>query len=59
MEKTENGANFVDVYSTYIFNGLNGYLFANTFLIVSSFLKNEYNIDASIFTEMEEKRRRN
>ena len=50
----KNGTNFVDAYSTYIFNNLNGYLLANTFLIVSSFLKNEYNIDASIFIELEE-----
>ena len=53
-KKTENDINFIDVYNTYTYNGLNGYLFANTFLIVSSFLKNEYNIDASIFTEIEE-----
>ena len=53
-KKTWNETNYVDVYNTYIFNNLNGYLFANTFLIVSSFLKNEYNIDASIFTEIEE-----
>ena len=54
-KKTESGTKYIDAYNTFIFNGLNGYLFANTFLIVSSFLKNEYNIDASIFIEMEEK----
>ena len=53
-KKVENGVYFVDAYNTYIYNGLNGYLFGNTFLIVSSFLKNEYNIEASIFTEIEE-----
>ena len=57
--KEEDGAKFLDVHNTFIFNELNGYLFANTFLIVSSFLKNEYNIEASIFSEMEEKEEEN
>ena len=57
-KKTEKRINFVEAYSTYIYNGLNGYLFANIFLIVSSFLKNEYNIDASIFIELEEDKER-
>ena len=58
-QKTENGENFVEAYNTYIYNNLHGYLFANTFLIVSSFLKNEYNIDASIFTELEDEEGKN
>ena len=58
-KKTENGTYFLDVYNTYIYNGLNGYLFANTFLIVSSFLKNEYNIEASILTDLEEEEESN
>ena len=33
-----------------------GYLFANTMLIVSSFLKNEYNIDAMILSKIESKK---
>ena len=53
-QKSEYGIYFEDAYSTYIYNGLNGYLFANTFLIISSFLKNQYNIEASILTELEE-----
>ena len=33
-----------------------GYLFANTMFVVSSFLKNEYNIDAMILSKMELKK---
>ena len=58
-KKVGNGENFVEAYSTYIYNNLEGYLYANTFLIVSSFLKNEYNIFASIFIELEEEEKKN
>ena len=42
-----------NVYITQIFTGSNAYLFANTMLFISSFLKNEYDIDASILTNIE------
>ena len=35
-----------------------GYLFANTMLVVSSFLKNEYEIDASILSKIELKQKK-
>ena len=52
----KKGYNYTEAYNTYIFTNYNGYLYANTMLIVSSFLKNEYNIDASIFPEIKQKK---
>ena len=43
----------LNVYNTEIDTNLNGYLYANTMLFVSSFLKNYYNIDAMILYEIE------
>ena len=43
----------LQVYSTEIDQGLNGYMYANTMLFVSSFLKNYYDIDAAILYEIE------
>ena len=40
-------------YNTEIDTSLDGYLFANTMLAVSAFLKNSYNIDAVILHELE------
>ena len=45
----------LEAYNTYIYSDFNGYLFANTMMIFSAFLKNEYNIDASILYEITEK----
>ena len=50
-----NDKNF-EVYNTEVSTNTLGYLFANTMLFVSAFLKNEYNIEASILTEIEEKK---
>ena len=44
--------NFYEVYNSEVDTSLNGYLFANTMLFVSAFLKNEYEIDATIFPEI-------
>ena len=41
-----------EVYNSEIDNSLNGYLLANTMLFFSAFLKEEYNIDATIFPEI-------
>ena len=43
----------INVYNTEIDTSLDGYLFANTMLAVSAFLKNSYNIDAVILHELE------
>ena len=48
----KNVNNILEAYNTYIYSEYNGYLFANTMMIVSAFLKNEYNIDASIFSDI-------
>ena len=40
--------NYYEVYNTETNNGKYGYLYANTMLFVSAFLKESYNIDASI-----------
>ena len=50
-----DGANpdLLKVYFTEIDQGLNGYLYANTMLFVSSFLKKYYDIDAAILYEIE------
>ena len=47
---------FLECYITYTYSQYYGYFYANTMLIVSSFLKNEYDIDASIFPEIIEKK---
>ena len=47
-EIKENNKTIFKVYNTEI-NSYFGYLFSNIMFIVSSFLKNEYSIDASIF----------
>ena len=44
-----------DVYNTEIYTGDFGNVYANTMLLVSAFLKNEYNIDASILTKIKYK----
>ena len=41
-----------DIYNTEIYTGNFGNVYANTILLVSAFLKNEYNIDASILTKV-------
>ena len=43
----------LNVFNTEIDTNLNGYLYANTMLFVSAFLKNYYNIDAMILYEIE------
>ena len=50
-----NGSNknMLNVYNTEIDTSLNGYLYANTMLFVSAFLKNYYDIDAAILYEIE------
>ena len=45
--------NLYEVYNTEVDNGLNGYLYANTMIFISSFLKKCYDIDATIFNDME------
>ena len=47
-----NNKTIYDVYNTEIFTGNYGNVYANTMLLVSAFLKNEYNIDASIITKI-------
>ena len=51
----KNDNNILESYNTYIYSEYSGYLFANTMMIVSAFLKNEYNIEASIFPEIKQK----
>ena len=41
--------NLYQVYNTEVDNERNGYLYANTILFFSAYLKNEYGIDATIF----------
>ena len=41
-----------DIYNTEIYTGNFGNVYANTILLVSAFLKNEYNIEASILTKV-------
>ena len=48
----KNNSNSYLVYNTEVDNGINGYFFANTMLFFSAFLKNNYNIDAIIFPEI-------
>ena len=43
----------LNVYLTEVDQNLNGYLYADTMLLVSSFLKNYYDIDAAILNEIE------
>ena len=45
--------NMINFYNTEIDSGLNGYLYANTMMFVSAFLKNYYDIDATILYELE------
>ena len=45
--------NLINVYNTEIDTGLNGYFYANTVLFVSSFLKNNYDINAVILYDIE------
>ena len=44
--------NYYKVFISEINNDKNGYFYANTMLFVSSFLKESYNIDATIFDEI-------
>ena len=48
----KNNSNSYLVYNTEVDNGINGYFFANTMLFFSAFLKNNYNIKAIIFPEI-------
>ena len=48
-----NNPDLFEVYNTEVDTGLNGYFYANTMLFVSSFLKNCYDIDATIFPTIE------
>ena len=43
----------INVYNTEVDTSLNGYFYANTMLFVSSFLKNNYDINAVILPEIE------
>ena len=57
VERTEindgnNNYNYYKVFNSEINTGKNGYFYANTMLFVSSFLKESYNIDATILDEM-------
>ena len=52
LEKIENNDTF-NLYITQTYNSFKGYIFANTMLFFSAYLKNEYNIDASIMTKIE------
>ena len=45
--------NLYEVYNTEVDNSLNGYIYANIILFVSAFLKNHYDIDATIFKTIE------
>ena len=45
----------IEVYNTEIDNDTEGYLMANSVLIVSAILKNEFGIDATIFSDFEDK----
>ena len=48
-----SNSNLINTYNTEIDTSINGYLYANTMLIVSSFLKNNYNINAVILKDIE------
>ena len=51
----KNSDGDIEVYNTEIDNDTEGYLMANSVLIVSAILKNEFGIDATIFTDFEDK----
>ena len=51
IKKNEN-TNIYEVYNSEVDNSKNGYLYANTMLFFSAFLKEEYNIEATIFPEI-------
>ena len=51
IKKNENSKKY-DVYNSEVDNSKNGYLYANTMLFFSAFLKEEYNIEATIFPEI-------
>ena len=48
-----SNSDLINVYNTEIDTGLNGYFYANTVLFVSSFLKNNYDINAVILYDIE------
>ena len=52
INKNEENDTLYEVYNSEIFTNSYGYVFANTMLLTSAFLKNEYNIDASILTQI-------
>lgn len=52
IKKNETNENIIEVYNTEIYTGNYGNVYANTMLLVSAFLKNEYNIDASLLTKI-------
>lgn len=51
----KNSDGGIEVYNTEVDNNSEGYLMANSVLIVSAILKNEFGIDATIFTDFEDK----
>ena len=54
LQKIENNDNKnFKLYITQTYNPFKGYIFANAMLFFSAFLKNEYDIDASILTKIE------
>ena len=55
VKNNETNEYIYDVYNTEIYTGDFGNVYANTMLLVSAFLKNEYNIDASILTKIKYK----
>ena len=48
-----SNADLINAYNTEVDTSINGYFYANTMLLVSSFLKNNYNINAIILPEIE------
>ena len=50
VKKNENLT--YEVYNTEVATSLNGYLYANTMLFFSALLKNDYNLDVTIFPEI-------
>ena len=48
-----SNTDLINVYNTEVDTSLNGYFYANTMLFVSAFLKNNYDINAVILSELE------
>ena len=52
LDEYNNNYNYYTVFNTEVNTGIFGYLYANTMLFVSAFLKESYNIDATILRKI-------